>query len=123
MECIAKPSQALPSQATSFPNPYFLTLEPFFVSSLAPFGTWRKEKRILFLCLQSAEVWCSLLPCEAITAERNPKNRMKNQDAKVTEEFVRWLVNQPLKVQENHVDTMSAEQLSDFFRIGCRIFR
>lgn len=51
-----------------------------------------------------------------------PKNRMKNQDAKVTEEFVRWLVNQPLKVQENHVDAMSTEQLSDFFRIGCRIF-
>ena len=48
---------------------------------------------------------------------------MKNQDAKVTEEFVRWLVNQPLKVQKNHIDTMSTEQLSDFFRIGCRIFR
>lgn len=47
---------------------------------------------------------------------------MKNQDAKVTEGFVRWLVNQPLKVQENHIDTMSTEQLSDFFRIGCRIF-
>jgi hypothetical protein len=45
-----------------------------------------------------------------------------NTETQVTEQFVRWMTQQPVKVQEQHIACMTSRQLTDFFRIGCRIF-
>jgi hypothetical protein len=56
-----------------------------------------------------------------------PKQAMKTQafegagNGQVTEAFARWLMKQPVKVQENHMECLNTNQLVELSRLICKL--